>query len=73
MLLTEMGHVCTELECYVQGWTAFYRVEKRFTELECFPQSGNSFVPSWNAFYRVGMLSTELDYLCTGLECIRLS
>jgi hypothetical protein len=32
--------------------------------LECFLESGNSFVQSWNAIYRVGVLPT-------GLECFQ--
>jgi hypothetical protein len=52
MLSTELEYLCTELECYVQGRNAFYRVGMLSAGLECFLQG-------WNAFYRVGMLSTE--------------
>jgi hypothetical protein len=65
-------YICTELECFREGWNAFdrvgiplYRVGMLSTGLECFRQSGDTFVHSWNAFHTVGMLSTELEYLCT--------
>jgi hypothetical protein len=64
MLSKELEYVCTELECFLEGWNAFdrigipfYRVGIHATVLECFLQG-------WNAFYRVGMLAT-------GLECFR--
>jgi hypothetical protein len=52
MLSTELEYLCTESECYVQGWNSFYRVriplyrvgmlstglEYICTELECFRQ-----------------------------------
>jgi hypothetical protein len=62
MIWTELEYICTELECNVQGWNAFYGVGMLPTVLECVLQG-------WNAFYRVGMLSTEVKYLCTELEC----
>jgi hypothetical protein len=43
------------------------------TGLECFRQSWYTFVHGLNAFESVRMLSTGLEYLCTGLECFRLS
>jgi hypothetical protein len=61
ILSTELEYLCTELECFLQGWNAFYRLGMLSTGLEYFR-------PSWNAFYRVGMLSTELEYLSTELE-----
>jgi hypothetical protein len=69
MLSIELEYLCTELECFLEGWNAFdtvgiplHRVGMLSRGLECIRQV-------WNAFYRVGMLSTELEYLCTELEC----
>jgi hypothetical protein len=72
MLSTGLEHLCTEVECFLQGWNTFMQsqnvmysvgilsteLEYLCTELECFLQGWNTFVQSWNAFYRVGMLST---------------
>jgi hypothetical protein len=67
MLSTVLVYLCTELECFLQGGNAFYRIGIPLyragtlsTGLECFRQS-------WNAFDRVGTLSTELEYLCAEL------
>jgi hypothetical protein len=61
MLSTVLIYICTELECFLQGGNAFYRVGillyrvgVHSTGLECFRQS-------WNAFERDGMLSTVLE------------
>jgi hypothetical protein len=69
MLSTELEYICTQLECFLEGWNAFDRVGMLSREMECFRQSWNNFVQGWNDFYRVGMLSTVLVYLCTELEC----
>jgi hypothetical protein len=76
MLSTDMEYLCTQLECFLEGWNAFdrlgipvYRVGMLSGGLKCIRQSWNSFVQGWNAFYRVGMLSTVLVYICTELEC----
>jgi hypothetical protein len=68
MLSTELEGLCTQLECFSEGWNAFdsvgihlNRVGMLSRGLECFRQSWNTFVHSWNAFQRVGMLSTELE------------
>jgi hypothetical protein len=57
MLSTVLVYLCTELECFLQGGNAFYRVgiplyrvAMTSTGLECFRQSGKTFVQSWNAF-----------------------
>jgi hypothetical protein len=62
MLSTELGYLCIELECFLEGWNSFdrarlplYRVGMLSAGLECFPQG-------WNAFCRFGMLSA-------GFEC----
>jgi hypothetical protein len=57
MLSTEVEYLCTELECFLEGWNAFdiagiplYRVGMLSRGLECIRQSWNTFVQSWNAF-----------------------
>jgi hypothetical protein len=57
MLSTELEYICTQLECFLQGWNAFdsvgiplYRVGMLSTGLECFRQCWYTFVLSWNAF-----------------------
>jgi hypothetical protein len=75
MLSTVLVDLCTELECFLQGGNAFYKVgiplymlQMLSRGLACFRQSWNTFVHSWNAFYRVGiplyrvgMLSAEFE------------
>jgi ABC-type glycerol-3-phosphate transport system permease component len=68
MLSTELEYICSQLECFLQGWNAFdsvgiplYRVGMLSTGWECFLQCWNTFVQGWNDFYRVGILSTELE------------
>jgi hypothetical protein len=77
MLSTELENLCTQLECFLQGWNAFdsvgiplYRVGVLSRGLECSRQCWYTVVQSCNSFYRVGMLSTGLKYRCTGLDCL---
>jgi hypothetical protein len=63
MLSTVLVYLCTELECFLEGWNAFdsvgitlYKVGMLCTGFECFLQGWNTFVQGWNAFYSVGML-----------------
>jgi ABC-type glycerol-3-phosphate transport system permease component len=56
MLSTELEYLCTQLECFLQGWNAFgsvgiplYRVGMLSRGLECFLQGWNTFVQSCNA------------------------
>jgi hypothetical protein len=51
MLSTELEYLCTELECFLQGWNAFdsvgipfYRVGMLSIGWEYFRQSWNNFV-----------------------------
>jgi hypothetical protein len=51
MHLTELEYLCTELECFPEGWNAFdrvgiplYTVGMLSRELECIRQSSNTFV-----------------------------
>jgi hypothetical protein len=80
MLSTELEYLCTELECFLEGWNAFDRVEIPLHRVEMLSRGLECFLEGWNAFgrvgiplYRVGMISTGLEYFCTGLECIRQS
>jgi hypothetical protein len=57
MLSTELEYLCTELDCFLEGWNDFervgiplYTVKMHSIGLECFRQSGNPLVQSWNAF-----------------------
>jgi hypothetical protein len=57
MLSTELEYLCTQLECFLQGWNAFdsvriplYRVGMLSGGLECCRQNWNSFVQGGNAF-----------------------
>jgi hypothetical protein len=61
MLSIELEYICTQLECFLQGWNSvdrvgitLYRVGMPSTGFECFLQG-------WNAFCRVGMLSAVLE------------
>jgi hypothetical protein len=67
MLSTVLVYLCTELECFLEGWNAFdsvgitlYNVGMLCTGFECFLQGWNTFVQGWNGFYSVGMLSRGL-------------
>jgi hypothetical protein len=62
------------LECFLEGWNAFdrveihlYRVQMFSRGLDCFRQSWNTFVQSWNALERGAMLSRGLEYLSTSV------
>jgi hypothetical protein len=50
MLSTELEYICTELECFLEGWNAFdsvgipfYTVGMLSTGLACFPQCWRTF------------------------------
>jgi hypothetical protein len=50
MLSTEWEYLCTELDCFLEGWNAFdrvgipsYRVEMLSRGLVCFLEGGNAF------------------------------
>jgi hypothetical protein len=69
MLSTELEFLCTQLECFLQGWNAFdsvgiplYIVGMLSTGLEHFRQG-------WNSFYTVGIPLYRVGMLFTGLEC----
>jgi hypothetical protein len=69
MLSTEFEYLCTELECFLQGWSAFhsvgialYRAEMLYRGMECF-------LDGWNAFDRVGRPLYMVEMLSRGLEC----
>jgi hypothetical protein len=61
-------YLCTEWECFVEGWNAFdsvgialYRVGTPSIGLECFLQS-------WHAFDRVGIHLYTVEMLSRGLK-----
>jgi type IV secretory pathway protease TraF len=65
MLSKELEYLCTQLECFLQGWNAFdsvdiplYRVAMLSTGWECFLKGWNAFDSVGIPLYRVGMLST---------------
>jgi hypothetical protein len=69
MLSTELEYICTEWECFLEGWNAFdgvgsplYMVGMLSRVLECFLQG-------WNAFDTVGIPVNRVGMLSTGLEC----
>jgi hypothetical protein len=73
MLSTVLVYLYTELECFLEGWSAFdrfgiplYRVGMLSTGLEAFLQG-------WNAFDRVGIPLYRVGMISTGLECFRQS
>jgi hypothetical protein len=45
-----VGMLSPVLECFRQGWNAFYRVRMLSTGKECFRRIWNTFVQSWNTF-----------------------
>jgi hypothetical protein len=56
MLSTGLEYLCTGLECFLEGWNAFGRVEIPLytvgvlsTGLECFLQGWNTFIQGGNA------------------------
>jgi hypothetical protein len=56
MLSTELEYLCTQLECFLEGWNAFdsvgipfYRVGLLSRGLECSRQSWSTFVQSSNS------------------------
>jgi hypothetical protein len=65
MLSTVLVYLCTELECFLEGWNAFdrvgiplYKVGMHSTELEYLCTGLECFIEGWNAFYMVRTLST---------------
>jgi hypothetical protein len=73
MLSTELENVCTELECFLEGWNAFdrvgsplYRVGMLSIGLQCILERCNAYNRVGIHFYKVGMLSRRL-------ECFRQS
>jgi hypothetical protein len=57
MLSTELEYICTDVECFLEGWNAYdrvgiplYMLEMLSRGLACFRQCWYTFVQSWNAF-----------------------
>jgi hypothetical protein len=55
---TELEYICTQSECFLEGWNAFDSVGIPLYSFECFLHGGNAFYRVGIALYRVGMLST---------------
>jgi hypothetical protein len=80
MLPTELEYHFTGVECFLQGWNAFYRVrtfstefESPCTELECLLGGWNAFDRVGIPLYRVGITFYNVGMLSRGLECFRQS
>jgi hypothetical protein len=80
MRSTVLEYLCTELECFLQVWNAFYSVGKPLYRVGMLSIRLECFLEGRSAFKSVGMLSTEMEYLCTelgylctGLEYFRQS
>jgi hypothetical protein len=73
MLLTEMEYLCTQLECFLEGWNAFYRVGSPSYRVGMLSAGVECFLEGWNAFDRVGIPLYRVEMLSRGLECFRQS
>jgi DNA-binding Xre family transcriptional regulator len=69
MLSTYLEYLCTELECFPEGWNALDRVGIPWYRVGMFSAGLECFLQGWNASCRVAMISTLLEYICTELEC----
>jgi hypothetical protein len=56
------------LECFQQGWNAFYRVGMLSTQLEYICTGLECFLKGWNAFDSVGKPLYRVGMLYGGLE-----
>jgi hypothetical protein len=52
MLSTQLEYLCTELECFLEGWNAFDRVGMLWTELE-------NVLQCWKGFGHVEVIDTS--------------
>jgi hypothetical protein len=73
MLTTLLVYICTELECFLEGWNAFdtdgihlYRAGMLSRGVQCFLEGWNTFLQSWNAFDRVGIPLYRVEMLSRG-------
>jgi hypothetical protein len=71
MLSTELEHLCTGFECFLQGGNAFNRVEILLYTVGMLPSGLECFLDGWNAFDRVGITLYRVGMLSTGFECFR--
>jgi hypothetical protein len=71
MLSTELEYLCTQLECFLQGWNAFDRVGIHLNRVGMLSRGLECFLEGWNAFDRVGIPLYTVGMLSTGLECFR--
>jgi hypothetical protein len=64
MLSTELKYLCTQLECFLQGWNAFDRVGIPLYRVGILSEG-------WNAFDSFGIPLHRVEILSRGLECFR--
>jgi ABC-type Fe3+ transport system permease subunit len=50
MLSIELEYLCTELECFLEGWNAFDRVGLPLHRVEMLSRVLVCFLECWNAF-----------------------
>jgi hypothetical protein len=55
MLSIELEYLCTQLECFLQGWNALCRVGMLSTELEFLFTGLKCFLEGWNPVECVGI------------------
>jgi hypothetical protein len=86
MLSTELEYICTQLECFLQGWNAFdsvgihlHIVGMLSTGLARLRQGWNAstglecFRQSWNTFVQSWNAFCSVGMLSSELECFRQS
>jgi hypothetical protein len=55
MLSTELEYLCTQLECFLEGWNALDRVGITLYRVAIFSRELECFLQRWYAFDRVGI------------------
>jgi ABC-type glycerol-3-phosphate transport system permease component len=70
---TELEYLCTELECFLEGWNAFDRVGIPLYTVGMLSTGWECFLHGWNAFDSVGIHLNRVGMLSRGLECFRQS
>jgi hypothetical protein len=68
MLWIELEYLCTEFECFLQGWNALDRVGIPLCRVGMLSRTMECSRQSWNAFDRVGIHLYRVGMLSRGLE-----
>jgi hypothetical protein len=55
MRSTELEYLCTELECFLEGWNAVDRVGRPLYIVEMLYRGTECFLEGWNAFDSVSI------------------